>query len=45
MYSQQDLWDYMKNNTCADVNYRGRDAALPGTVGDDANNVRKMLKI
>ncbi len=42
MYSQQDLWDYMKNNSCYDASPTGRDAPLPGTVGDEYQDVRKM---
>lgn len=41
MYTQQELWDYMKNNTCYDVG-KGRDAALPGVVGDGNADVRKL---
>jgi len=41
MNSQQTYWDYMKNNTCYDVG-GGRDAALPGNVGDGNTDVRKL---
>lgn len=39
---QATLWAYMRDNTCKDVDVYGRDAALPGTVGNGHEHVRKM---
>jgi hypothetical protein len=39
---QATLWAYMRDNTCNDVNIYGRDAALPGPVGNDTDDVRRI---
>jgi hypothetical protein len=38
---QATLWAYMRDNTCYNAG-TGRDAALPGTVGDGDQDIRKM---
>lgn len=42
MIPRATLWAFMRDNTCNDVSLYGRDALLPGTVGDDPGDVRKM---
>ncbi len=39
--SKATLWAYMRDNTCSDIG-GGVDVALPGTVGDGPDQVRKM---
>ncbi len=39
-YEQRDIWNFMRDHTCGDLG--GRDAALPGTVGDGESDIRKM---
>ena len=38
---QATLWAYMRDNTCYNAGF-GRDAALPGTIGDGNGDIRKM---